>query len=165
MNEQILKLAKGLSSNKDCVNADFTLTLNLKEVIRHGYVTVDGVSSIVYKKINNEGIKLIKDYLSETKVTNFNLTVSFREGTDGGDYSDGWYDCRFIFHGENKINVGFDMLSDYCGFIDSDFNRQVGDIKITEDMIDETIIKLVDLKNLLIENGNKLINHLNTFKK
>jgi len=165
MNEQILKLVKGLSSNKDCVNADFTLTLNFEEVIRHEYVTVDGSSSLVYKKINDEGVKLIKDKLSKTEVTSFNLTLSFGGGIHGVEnYDDNWYHCKFIFHGKGNINIMFDMLSDYCGLRDSDFKRQVGDIEISEDEIDETIIKLVDLKNLLIDNGNKLINHLNALK-
>jgi len=40
----------------------------------------------------------------------------------------------------------------------------LGDVVLTEDTMDEIIIKLVDLKNILMDNGDRVINHLNTFK-
>lgn len=38
MNSKILKLAESLMSNEDCVNQEFTLTLNLENVIKHKYI-------------------------------------------------------------------------------------------------------------------------------
>lgn len=167
LNDIILKLANCLASNDECSGADFTLTLNFDNVLKHKYVTINNVSELQYNHLDKDGIKLIENELSKKDVKNFNLTLIFDNKTykpDYEGYETGWYDCKYIFHGGNKIQVVFDMLSDFKGMREDEFNRYLGDVVLTEDTMDEIIIKLVDLKNILMDNGDRVINHLNTFK-
>lgn len=176
MNTKILKLANALYNNEECKNKKFELTLNYQKVIDrellfnihpNGFREHIGQIDPI---LNEEGMKRITEELSKVKVNNFNLTVKFNEGQkfnqDGDfDYDIDWYSCSLIFHGKDEIEIAFDMLSSYCSFNDSSFNRIVGNPKITEDKIIETVQKMIELKNVLLENASKLIKKLTEIKK
>ena len=164
MNDKILKLVNALYNNEGCRNQSFGLTLNYEQVIREKSNYNDD-----YQILNEKGLKKIADELSKKDVTSFNLTVRFNEGQkfdkDGDfDYDIDWYSCSLIFHGQMEIEIAFDMLSRYCSFNDSSFHSSVGEHQITEDKLDVTIQKMVELKNTLLENAIRLINKLSEIK-
>ena len=178
MNDKILKLANALYNNEECRNSEFSLTINYKELIKktgkykihedkHGYMEHIGWD-IPY--LNEEGLKKIEDELLKVQAENFNLTVKFDKGQkmdkDGEfDYDLDWYSCQFIFWGHDEIEVVFDMLSSYSHFSQSDYHRNLGDVKIKDNEIDDMIQKMIKLKNLLIDNGHRLLDVLSEIKK
>jgi hypothetical protein len=175
MNTKIQKLANALYNNEECKNQRFSLTLNYKKTIEHKYIHEDIPNTtafrcvgIVYPLLNEEGMKKITDELSKVKVKNFNFTIEFEKGINHDDceYDIDWYACRIVFHGKKKIEISFDMSSSYCSFDYDSFSRSVGKhkIKITDDKLDVTIQKMVELKNTLLENASKLINKLSEIK-
>jgi hypothetical protein len=177
MNTKILKLANALYNNEECKNSEFSLTINYKELIKktgkykihegkHGFQEHIGWD-IPY--LNEEGLKKIEDELTKVKVENFNLTVKFDKGQkidkDGEfNYDIDWYSCQFIFFGKSNIQMIFDMLSNYSHFSQSDYNRVLGDIIVDENEICDTIKKIVNLKNILIDNGHRLLDTLSQIK-
>lgn len=178
MNDKILKLATSLLNNKECYGIRFSLDLNYKKVIKdHEYIYDEILKKEknYYKNINTKftsldenGLKQIEDCLSIEKANNFNLTIEFTHDVTKYEniYLKNWYSCRFIFCGEGKLEVVFDMLSNRYGFSQSEFNQFFDgkEVIIDENKIPETIQNLVDLKNLLIKNGNILTEQLNKFK-
>lgn len=179
MNDKILKLATSLFNNKDCYGVRFSLVLNYKIVIEDRKFIYDEklkkekkyykIIDTKYSNLNEDGLKRIEEFLSKEKVTSFNLTTEIRQGTDegeGDDYAENWYSCRFIFHGEDKLEVVFDMLSDRYGLNRTEFKQFFGGktVLIDENKIPETIQNLVDLRDLLIKNGDILAKQLNKFK-
>ena len=175
MNDKILKLANALYNNEECKNQKFHLTLNSKKVIKDDYIfeNIEGTTAIrnvgiICPYLNEDGFKRIKNELSKVEVKNFNLTVEFEHGKNKGfeHYSKDWYTCCITFWGErNKIKIAFNMLSSYCSFEYGAFDRTVGKIKIDEDRLDDFIQKMVELKNTLIDNGNRLMDKLSEIKK
>jgi hypothetical protein len=176
MNDKIQKLANALYDNKECRNHKFEMTLNYKKVIDREYlynIHPDGFhenTGQIDPILDEEGMKRITEELSKVKVENFNFTMKFDKGQkfdkDGEfDYDIDWYSCSLIFHGKGEIEIAFDMLSSYCSFNDNSFNRVVGNPKITEDKIVETVQKMIELKNVLLENASKLIKKLSEIKK
>lgn len=100
-------------------------------------------------------------------MNNFNLTVKSKRGINQheGTFDLNWYTCSFIFHGENNIEIVFDMLSNFSGFGQSDFSRFFRNpVILKEDELSESIQNLVEFRNMLLDNGEKIINHLNKFK-
>ena len=158
MNDKILKLANALYNNEECRNQMFELTLNYKDTIKHTFED----RNIIYPILNEEELERIKRELSKVKVKSFNLTVKFENGINHINlkYDIDWYSCNLAFFGEEKIQLSFDMLSPYCSFDDSSFNSTVGEPEISVDNLDTTIQKMVELKNTLLENSNRLINKL-----
>ena len=166
MNDLILQLATALFENKECINKNISFVTNYKKHFEPYFNK---------SALNKKWFDKIKEILFTEKVDSFNLTIEFESGRpkmlDSKDtsFSIGWYRCQFIFHGKTEINVVFDSLSDYCGLGQSDFNRFIG-FRETEDNgvvvknIPETIQNLVDLKNILIENGYKTIAQLSKIK-
>lgn len=164
MNTKIIKLANALYNNEGCRNQNFGLTLNYKQVIRE-----KSTYNKDYQILDEKGLKRIIDEVSKQDVKSFNLTVKFNKGQkfdEKGDldYDIDWYSCSLIFHGQKEIEIAFDMLSSYCSFNDNSFNRSVGEPQITEDKLDITVQKMVELKNTLLENASKLINKLSEIK-
>ena len=166
MNDLIIKLFKSLTENQKCVNKPFSLTLNFEKV--YEYYKHDDEEDI--PRLNDKYLTEVKEVLTHWDVKNFNLTVEFENGMDVDEnapvYGIDWYDCKFIFHGEGKIEIVFDMLSNYCTLRSYDFTRFIGeDLSIKEENIPSIIQELVTLKNTLIENGNKVIDQLTKIKK
>ena len=182
MNDKIIKLAEALFENEECKGKEFSLTLNYKRVIEK-----DGIYEDVqfpddkgniktYTRhtgwniplLNEHGLNLIREELSKVKVKNFNLSIKFEGGiTESVDcdnkYSPNWYSCSFVFHGEGDIEIGFDMLSDVCKSINSgDFHRYIGEKTISD--YSQIVKELINLKNLLVHNGNKLLEQFNKLK-
>ena len=174
MNDKILKLANALYNNEECKNQKFSLWLNGTEVItyKHLYDTMPSGYMIskgyIYPLLDEEGMKRITDELSKVDVKTFNITIEFEYGTDSGAerYLDGWYHCKITFWGErNKVKIAFDMLSSYCSFDHGAFDRSVGKLKVTEDKFSEYVQKIVELKNTLLDNGNRLLSKCREIKK
>ena len=174
MNEKILKLANALYNNEECKNQKFHLTLNHEEVIKDVWTweNIEGTTAvrntdIISPYLNEEGMKRIADELSKKEVKNFNLTVEFEHGTDKGceHFDKDWYHCYIIFWGEKKrIKIAFNMLSRYCSFDHGAFDNTAGKVKIDEDRLGDFVQKMVELKNTLIDNGNRLMYKLSEIK-
>ncbi len=141
MKEKILELFKEICNNEYCKNAVFSLTLNFKRLIEESYY------SKIYPILNKEWIEKAEELIKKTDIKNFNLTISFKKDTT--DYQSIWYTCNIIFHGEDKIEISFDMLSNYSTLNSYSFNNVVKDKDITN--YRENIKLLIELKNILVQ--------------
>lgn len=172
MNTKILDLANSLYDNEECKNQKFSLWLNSKEVIAREYlynIHPNGFREHIGQRdpiLNEEGIKKITDELSKIEVKTFNLTIEFEYGVKRENYLDDWYWCKITFWGEKKkIKIAFDMLSSYCSFDHGSFDRSVGKLKVDTDKLPEYVQKMIELKNTLIDNGNRLLGKCQEIKK
>jgi hypothetical protein len=175
MNTKIQKLANTLYNNEEYKNQKFSLTLNYNKVIEHEYVHENIPNSTAYRCIdtiypllNEEGMKRIADELSKVEVKNFNFTIEFEHGQEKGfeHYSKDWYSCRITFWGDKKkIKIAFNMLSSYCSFDHGEFDRSVGKLKLNEDEYPKYVQAMLELKNTLIDNGNRLLSKCQEIKK
>jgi len=151
MNKKILKW-----------NQKISLVLNYKEVIKCNLLK----NNLIYPILDELIFKKIEKILTGDKVDNFNLSLEFRSDNINYNYKEDWYTCKFIFHGEDDIKIVFDNLSNYSDLTETDFNFYFKNKPIVdENHMEISIINLIDLKELLIDNRSKLLNQLKKFKK
>jgi hypothetical protein len=188
MNERILKLINTIYNIDECKSKEFTLTLNYnKEIQKKGKYKTHNNNGHEYLEhigwdvpvLNEEGLKQIATAISEVDdITSFNFTLIFEHGVYHGSdyrYDDDWYDCKIIFYGDkDKIFIHFDMLSTFCGMgrdtfyrylcpptvEDEDDDEREENPILNENKIQETVLKLLELKTTLTENGSRTINKL-----
>ena len=180
MNDAILKLVQALSETDECINSEYTLTVNYNRIIQDEFETSDYVNEsgdiitrygkLIPTIFTKESVEEIKNKLN-FPAENFNLTLNFNNGVNNDDmiYDIGWYHFQLIFHGSNTrtpaISVTFDMGCEFATLHSYDVKGRLGEIKVPEEKISETINYMINLKNILIENQVRIIKQLSKIKK
>lgn len=177
MNDKILKLSQSLFDNEDCRDNKFHLTLNGDNVIQQEgiYESLGDGKGFQhlgwdYPFLNEKGLERIKESLSKIEAKSFNLTLILENGLPAEDdmertYLPKWYTCSLVFYGgEGKIRIAFDMAKNYASVSYSDFDRHVNKKIIDDEKFDMVIQKLLELKNLIDDNGNRIIDKLEEMK-
>jgi len=100
MKEKLLELIDMIDSDDELCTLFVSLTINYKNIIRD-YPDFKFCNSIK------------EDINSFSKINSFNLTLheTYPSERTESDYNKFWYDLKYIFHGNKKININFSFLS------------------------------------------------------